>query len=65
MDMAEAERAEYDRLSDILTFGRNYFDTTLTPERRAAAIAEGKALLKAKKPAKAKTKVATKANAKK
>jgi hypothetical protein len=65
MDMAEAERAEYDRFSDILTFGRNYFDTTLTPERRAAAIAEGKALLKAKKPAKAKTKVATKAKAKK
>jgi hypothetical protein len=61
MDMAEAERAEYDRLSDILSFGHSYFDTTLTPERHAAATAEGKALLKAKKPAKAKTKVATKA----
>lgn len=65
MDMAEAERAEYDRLSDILSFGHSYFDTTLTPERHAAAIAEGKALLKAKKPAKVKTKVTTKAKANK
>ena len=64
MDMTEAECAEDQRRSDVYSFGRDYFDTTLTRARRAEASAEAEALLKAKKPAKAKTKVATKAKAK-
>lgn len=64
-DMTEQELADNRKQSEIAAFNRDYFDIDLTPERKAAAIAEGKALLKAKKPAKAKTKAKAKATAKK
>lgn len=55
-DMTDQERAENRKQSEISAFSRDYYDIELTPKRKAAAIAEGKALSKAKKPAKAKAK---------
>ena len=52
MDMTAQERAENHKQSEIASFNRDYFDIELTPERRDAAVAEGKALQK--KPAKGK-----------
>lgn len=62
MDMTEEERADDSKQSDIAAFNGDYLDIELTTERKAAAIAEGKAL-QAKKPVKANAK--TKAKAKK